>query len=344
MTINGVQFNCDVLDIITELQSQLHINGIDLLNIIKPTTNDILVQCPYHKFGKEHKPSAGIRKSDGLFACFTCKEVHSLQEVISHCFGHYDDMIGAFGWNWLLRNFASVRVEERKDVRVDIIRPTISDSFTIQNHRMVNKSRNKPVGMGVDNNTTDIPFVTEEELDSYRYTHPYWAKRGIVDEVIIELFDLGYSQEEKMITFPNLDKDGNCVFVAKRSVKTKLFNYPKDAVKHIYGIYQLYQLERFPKEVYITESMIDCILLWQVGKYACAMNGLGTNLQYQELTDMPCRQFILATDSDSAGMKARERIKKNVKGKMFTEVVLPQGRKDIGECTREELENLVEVW
>ena len=343
MTINGVAFTVDLLEILTELQTQLHINGIDLLEKIQPTNGNIMVTCPFHSQGKERRPSAGFRTSDGLFNCLACHEVHSLQEVISFCFGHYDDYIGAFGWNWLIKNFATLQVEDRKDVKIDLLRNTVTDNFTVQNHRLVSKSKSKSDVLGVcDSGVT--AFVTEDELDNYRYTHPYWAKRGITDEDIIELFDLGYSQSEKMITFPNLDKDGNCLFVAKRSVKTKLFHYPEGVQKHIYGIYQLYQLEQFPKEIYITESMIDCILLWQVGKKACALNGLGNDIQFKELRDMPCRHFILATDSDKAGMSARQRIKQNVKGKLFSEVILPQGRKDIGECTTDELLNLTEVW
>ena len=66
--------------------------------------------------------------------------------------------------------------------------------------------------------------------------------------------------------------------------------------------------------------------------------------QFKELREMPCRNFILATDSDNAGMKARDRIKSKVRNKLFTEVVLPKGRKDIGECTEDEIKNLVEIF
>ena len=183
-------------------------------------------------------------------------------------------------------------------------------------------------------------YVSEEELDSYRYTHPYWAKRGIVDENIIELFDLGYSKTEQMITMPNYDKYGNCVFVAKRSVKTKFFSYPKNTEKIVYGIYQLYQLDNFPKEVFITESMIDCIYLWQFNKYACALNGLGTAKQFEDLRKMPCREFILATDNDAAGMKARQILHKELYNKLISEVMLPKCRKDINDCSPEEISNL----
>ena len=92
MVINGVLFNCEVLDILTELQAQLTINNIKLMQRIKDGPDNVQVQCPYHKNGQERRPSAGIRKSDGVFHCMACGETHSLQEVISYCFGHYDDI------------------------------------------------------------------------------------------------------------------------------------------------------------------------------------------------------------------------------------------------------------
>jgi hypothetical protein len=46
---------------------------------------------------------------------------------------------------------------------------------------------------------------------------------------------------------------------------------------------------------------------------------------------------------DSAGQKARKRIRQFVKNKLFMEIVLPEGRKDIGECTESEIKDLKPV-
>ena len=334
MQINGVVFSADLEEILIELQAQLHINGNDLLNKIQPTNDNIMVQCPYHNHGTERRPSAGIRKSDGLFNCLACHEVHTLQEVISHCFGHYDDMIGAFGWNWLLRNFATMQIEERKGISVDVSRDNFGKS---------------------DKKIIEYNYVSEEELDSYRYIHPYMYKRGLTDEVI-ELFDIGYDSNSDCITFPVRDIRGNTLFIARRSVKSKYFNYPQDAVKPLYGLYELYHLSEidyddfvaweniFPKEVIICESMLDALSFWTVGKYAVALNGTGSFSQYQALRDLPCRELILCTDMDKAGMDARDKIRKNVKNKIISEYFLPKGCKDANDCTREQLLSLEKVY
>ncbi len=333
MYLNNVQFNTDTENILLELKSQLNVNGIFLLEKIKDSGNDIMVTCPYHAGGQERRPSAGIRKSDGQFHCLACGETHSLYEVISYCFGHTDDILGKFGWNWLLKNFATVRIEERKPIDLHCERK--------RNNRSNNKS----------DSISDIHFVDEETLDSYRYYHPYWKKRGITDERIIELFDLGYDKATNCITFPVRDVNGRCLFVARRSTKTKYFNYPKDVEKPLYGLYELQSIQNeiiIKQEIIVCESMLDALSFWQVGKYAVALNGTGTELQYKQLRQLPCRKMILATDMDSAGMKAREKLRTQLTNKIVTEYIFPDGIKDVNQCLcdlgSDTLKNLKEIF
>ena len=319
MQINGLIFNAELVDIISELQAQLHINQIPLLQRTREMPDDLMVTCPYHKGGQERRPSAGIRKSDGQFHCLACGETHTLQEMISHCFGHTDDMIGAFGWNWLLKNFLTVSVETRKDVELDF-------------------SRNYTGKLSVPK------FVDEDELDSYRYTHPYMYKRKLTDDVI-EMFDVGYDKNTKCITFPVRDECGNTLFIARRSVVTKFFNYPQGVEKPVYGLFEVNEWKRLGhdvSEIIICESMLDALTCWVYGKPAVALNGLGDDMQFQQLNKMPCRKFILATDSDAAGMKARKRIRRHIHNKLVTEYILPSGRKDMNELSKEEFDALEE--
>ena len=318
MRINDIEFNCDLDEIL---------DALEVFQNRKDSGANIMVCCPYHN---ERRPSAGIRKSDGLFHCFACGEVHTLPEVISYIF-EKDDM---FGWNWLLRNFLTITVEERQDIPLDFERDTLY------------------------NVKQDVEYVSEEELDKYRYIHPYMYKRGLTDEVI-ELFDIGYDARSRCITFPVRDVSGNTLFIARRSTITKFFNYPKNAEKPLYGLYEIWCIVHrkashtpdelnnymyFPKEVIICESMLDALSFWTVNKPAVALNGLGNELQFQQLRDLPCRELILCTDMDDAGMKARERIRKNVRNKLISEYILPAGCKDANDCTKEELINLVQEY
>lgn len=338
MIINDVQFNCELEDILTELISQLRANKINLIQKHKDGPTHIQLCCPYHANGMERRPSAGLRKSDGVFHCFACNETHSLSEVISHCFGHDDDVVGKFGWQWLLRNFATVQIEERKDVELDLRRPDFMTKCP--------------------NIYVPPKYVSEEELDKYRYFHPYMYKRGLTDD-IIELFDIGYDSATESITFPVRDTSGRCLFVARRSVKTKFFNYPEGVEKPLYGLYELYTCGMSTTvygrgsaksgslftEIIVCESMLDALSFWTVGKYAVALNGVESELQIKQLKELPCRKIILATDSDEKGMLARQRIRKKIGNrKLITEYIFPKGRKDANECTKEELLSLEEIF
>lgn len=345
MLINNTLFQAELHEILNELQAQLQLNGIDLLSKTKDNNDNIQVTCPYHNNGQERRPSAGIHKDTGVFHCFACNETHTLPEVISFCFGYTDDILGKYGWKWLLKNFLTLSIEERKDVDLDFKRP----------NRSVRSGRNN----GNDNRSGDN-LVSNEELDSYRYIHPYMYERGLTDD-IIELFDVGYDKKTDCITFPVRDIKGNCLFIARRSVRTKYFNYPKGVDKPLYGLYELYLslsggrgsaktnikplLMLMIGEIIVCESMLDALSFWTVGKYAVALNGLGNDLQFKQLRELPCRKIILATDMDERGLNARERIKHKLQGrKLVMQYMFPEGRKDANECTKDELKNLQEVF
>ena len=243
----------------------------------------------------------------------------SLEQMISRVFGKDD--LGQYGLTWLKNNFLGDILEDRY-INIDLDRKCPKTN-------------------------SGASYVQENELQKYRYIHPYMYKRKLTNEVIY-LFDIGYDKDTDCITFPIRDVDGNCLFVARRSVKGKYFNYPSKAEKPVYGLYELELLwdknNEYPQEVYICESMIDALTLWGIGKYAVALNGLGTKQQIEELNKLPCRKFILATDNDLAGYRAREKLRKLIKNHIVTEIKIPHNKKDINDCTKEEIENLKEIW
>lgn len=255
--------------------------------------------------------------------CFACDKTVSIDEMISNCFGYSDP---TWGYRWLIQNFNTVSVEERKDIELDLDRVQKKDSCT-------------------------QCFVSEEELDSYRYIHPYMYKRGLIDAVI-DAFDIGYDKQSDSITFPvrywGSINNGKCLFVAKRSVKTKRFDLPKNMEKPLYGLYEFWrniELGAVTDEVYICEGLFDSLRLWCNGKVALAGFGcLFSEYQIKLIEGLPVRKLILALDNDEAGRKATEKLKKRIKNKLITEVVIPNGHKDIGELSDEEIQNLEEVF
>lgn len=322
MEVNNHVILDDTQDILIELRKQLELNGVKRFAKFIDSGNNIQTNCPFHKEGQERKPSFGINKKTGECHCFGCGWSGTLSEMISNCFGKDD--FGVYGNKWLIRNFLSVSVESRPDIDVDFCRRKKITSETKK-------------------------YISEQELDSYRYTHPYMYKRKLTDE-IIDLFDIGYDKSTECITFPNRDINGNCLFVARRSVKTKFFNYPQDVEKPVYGLYECNICAKtiknwFPDEIIICESMIDALTCWVYGKYAVALNGTGNENQFKTLRNMPNRKFILATDMDEAGLKARERIRQSLGNKLVTEYVWDINvAKDINDMNKEYFDSLREVF
>ena len=338
MQINGVQFNVELTDILKELREQLSANGIQRFAKIVDSGEDVMVCCPYHKDGQEKRPSCGIRKADGLLHCLACGKTAGLDEVIANCFGRQDPL---WGYQWLTKNFLTVEVHNREAIKVDMARPNISNKGNV---------------LASDNLDKSDMFVTEEELDTYRYTHPYMYKRGLTDE-IIELFDIGYDKKTDSITFPvrywGSANFGACMFVARRQIKTKRFDIPKGIEKPLYGAYEIWRdftNSLFTKgikmvdKIYVCEGLFDCLRLWCNGKYAVAGFGcLFSEYQIKQLEGLPTRHLVLAMDNDEAGREARKKLRARIKNKLITEVVIPKDKKDIGELTDEEIQNLQEV-
>lgn len=318
----------DVKTIISELKYELEQHGIKRFYKTIKTPNNVMVCCPFHKNGQEHKPSFGILESDGTCHCFACGWVGSIQEMISLCFG-YNDM-GKFGNKWLIKHFVSASVSER---------PALDLNF--DRHKKVLPQQ----------------YVTEAELDAYRYIHPYMYERKLTDE-IIETFDLGYDKNTSSITFPVRDISGNTLFIARRNVQYKRYEYPPGVKKPLYGLYELskiwkgeYRCDEIPENeikpwvpggsVIVCEGMFDALTCWVYGKPAVALNGLGNDLQFEQLRRLPVRELILATDMDEAGLRARKRIRDNVPNKLVREYKWDLNiAKDINDMTKEYFDSL----
>lgn len=318
----------DIQSVLNMLKFDLAQHGVDRFHIFRNNGENVQTNCPFHKNGQERKPSFGVNGEIDKCHCFACGWAGTIEEMISELYGYQDE--GKFGKRWLIKRFNTVEIETRKN---------IMEGFNGRQIHTNNLNRNNNICNSADNRDCDR-YIGEQELDKYRYIHPYMYERKM-DDRVIEIFDVGYDKETECITFPIRDKNGNCLFIARRSVNTKFFSYPQGVEKPLYGLYELYQLDEFPKEIYICESMIDAITIWtHCDKYAVALNGLGNDLQFSQLNNMPNRTFILATDNDSAGIKARIRLKKYITNKIIKEIILPSNRKDINECTYNEFENI----
>ena len=314
----------DTQSILDMLKFDLAQHGVDRFHIFRNNDENIQTNCPFHKGGQERKPSFGVNGEIDKCHCFACGWSGTIEEMISELYGYQDE--GKFGKRWLIKRFNTVEIETRPNImegfngRNNITIRNNNDIHRFKQHIQSNKSSEQYSGE-----------ITEEELDKYRYIHPYMYQRGLTDE-IIERFDIGYDREREEITFPVKDIEGKCVFIASRSVKSKFFRLPKGLDKPVYQAYR-FQYGEY-KEAYITESFLNCLTCWKYNKPAMAMIGTGNQKQYEILNKLPVREYILAFDPDEAGRKATERFRKNVHGKIIKELVYTDNR-DINDLQEE---------
>lgn len=315
--VNNKTIYVPVEEILSDFQEYMARRGVSIFGDIKVTGDNAMVKCPIHKNGQERRPSCGILVKDvgdtpaGTVHCFTCGYTASLPELFSYLLGDKDSAVT--GEKWLLDTYIN---------NIDNMRTPIKLAF--------NKEPDKAK-----------EYISEEELDSYRYIHPYMYKRKLSDKVI-DMFDIGYDKDAKCITMPVNDINGNCLFIARRSVTGKFFNYPSGVNKPVYGLDKIVKMR--PKSLIICESVFNCLSCYVYGTIpAVAMLGTGTREQYEELDNLGIREFILGFDPDPAGIHARQRFFDYFKTKAFISYLdVPVG-KDINDLSKEEFLALKKV-
>lgn len=272
---------------------------------------DIVINCPYHKQGRERTGSFSILKEDkmtsggvvqaGTGHCFACGVSKSLPQLVADLTG---DKSIEQSEVWLRDNFNYVKNSK----------PPIINLLPEQ--KEVNKN---------------IPYK-HYKVDY----HPFFEKRRITRESV-KFFELGIDNEYGYAVFPVKDKQGNCRMLFKRSLEGKRFYNTAGAKKDdiLFGLNYIYENLMHYKgvnQVWVVESVIDSILLWQRGYLAVAMlQAIPTKEQLQLLRDLPFEEIIIGTDNDEAGRKGLDEMYRSI-DKTLHRVIYPDNNyKDIGD-------------
>lgn len=325
---------------VDELVEKLH--NHELIRKHKINGDWYTIYCPFHKNGEERKPSCGVSRHThvrngrtypaGTFHCFTCGAAYGMEDAIQRILTLKSKSLSSESW---LEEYIS-RYESND---FDYLLPqTIMDELTMssdavgQLNALLYKSE---------------VFVSEDELSKYRYTVPYMYERKLTDEVIVKYdvgVDMGWIPPGRKnpvpcITFPVHDRDGNTLFICRRSIKGKLFNYPKDAEKPVYGV------DNIPKEctsLVICESCFNALTCVVYGYSAVALLGTGTPHQISQIKELGIPEIVLCMDGDEGGRKATKRLYNALKSTHIVwRIDMPDG-KDVNDCSKEEFKVLYE--
>ena len=295
----------DIKNILGLLKSQSN----NKLNNINYKQNQVLITCPFHSDGQEKHPSCSIYIGEddtllwGTFHCFTCGQKGSLIKFISSCLESSDYIAK----EWLKNNFTTKIITS---VNID-------DPINIKKQAKINKN-----------------YLNEDILNKFQSWHPYIEKRHISKE-IAKRFELKYDPSNECIVFPVRDKEGNLLYLTRRSVNGKKFYIDSSANKVVYLLDEA--IRNKYNQVIVVESQINALVAYSYGFPAVALFGAGTTEnQIKELNSTNIISYILMYDNDEAGRKGANRFKKLIKKDVFiTDIIMPKN-KDVADCTKEE--------
>lgn len=269
------------------------------------------VYCPFHKDGQERKPSCGVllreqykngqRYPAGWWHCFTCQKSYNMADAVTEILKSKN--VSKSGLEWLKENIDGFEPDrEFESLIPEDLFLNVNDKFAVD---YILKQTQQSTQQ----------FVSEEELASYRFTVPYMYTRHLTDE-LIEQYDIGFDANHippgrkkplPCITFPVRDRDGNTLFICRRSIEGKYFNYPQGVTKPLYG---LFELAHNANRVVICESCLNALNVRRFGDQAVALLGTGNSYQIKQLRELGVREFILGFDPDDAGRRATAKLKK----------------------------------
>ena len=149
--VNDIPIIADEMTVLKTLKNDLYSRGIIRFETFKDSGHNIMTNCPFHSNGQEKKPSFGISRMDGKCNCFACGYHGTIDDMISRLFGYFDD--GSYGRKWLTTHFITLSVESREPLSLDLL--------MARGHGKADKQE----------------FIDDNELDKYRYYHPYMYQR-----------------------------------------------------------------------------------------------------------------------------------------------------------------------
>ena len=174
----------------------------------------------------------------------------------------------------------------------------------------------------------------------------YFISRGIND-LSMSHFELGYSENQNMVTVPVHTLDGLPIGLVGRSIEGKSFknstNLPKSKT-----LFNIHRAKKIGDHVIIVESSFDAIRVHQAGfpNVVATLGGFLSNDQHN-LLNRHFNKITIMTDNDLAGRELGSGIAHKLKNKdiLWSSFeygkIYPHDAKDAGDMTDEEIKTCV---
>lgn len=184
-----------------------------------------MVTCPFHKGGKENKPSCGVLLKEkkvngksyeaGTVHCYTCGYTADLPQFVADVLGLGNSLAG---YKWLVGKY-NYSTAEREPLELNLYRGQAQKASYMDEDLVERYHR----------------ALLESEV-ACEYLH----KRKLANWVL-EAYKVGFDPEDATVLFPVRGLDGKVVFYKGRSIIGKRFYNAKDIDKSsvVFGLWEL---------------------------------------------------------------------------------------------------------
>jgi DNA primase len=331
------------MDVYTEKQIEVLLKKIGI-EVVAETHNDFLCFCPYH--GNRHTPSFTVSKHHGAFLCqnAACAEAGTLVELVRSL-----TRKGEF-------EIARMILKARNETHVPA-------------YEQVQKILAEPEGLPeFPQATLDAAYNSFWETPS---AQEYMHDRGFEDETL-EHFKIGYSPLRDLIMVPMHDYKGNPIGVIGRSPShvDKVFKNSRGlpTSKTLWNLHRA----KAHETLIIVEASFDAMRVHQAGyPNVAACLGGNFNAYHAQLVDRYFDTVVIMTDFDDAekhrynncrvcrkagleacaGHNPGRRLGHTIAGMLPNKtiewaawdykIVYPNGAKDAGDMTDEEIRRVI---
>lgn len=277
--------------------------GIEIHN---QSGKEIAIYCPFHE--NSHSPAFYINTKTGLWQCFnpSCGKKGNFRQLYRHITGK------SFGREWILDP-----VNLQKELESALVSRGVEE-------------------LSLDNVTIDY------DSDQVSKLKPL-LDRGYTLETLEE-FEIGYSEIKDRVVIPVRDSQYKLVGLIGRAVHDwqeprYLYNKGFKRADVLFNI----QNAKFYDSVVICEGSLDAMKVSQAG-YKNVVATLGAKISGNQVKMI--RKFfdsvIAFSDNDDAGAEMRGAIMDECRGKELFTASIPDGLKDPGDMTHEQIVHAIE--
>lgn len=268
------------------------------------SATEVAALCPFHD--NKHSPSLYINVKTGLWQCFnpSCGAKGNFRQIYRKITGK------AYGREWILD---PVNLQRELESGLDF--KDSSDEIDID-------------GTFIDYSSDEVSLLQT------------MIERGFTLETL-QYFEVGFSRVKERVTIPVRDHSYKLIGIIGRSIHE--YQQPKylynKGFRRANLLFNIQNAKSFD-EVVVCEGSLDAVKTFQSGiKNVVATLGAQVTSQQISLLRKYFDSIVIFSDQDAAGDSMRSAIISGCQGKELWWMKIPEGLKDPGDMTEEQIQS-----